>query len=233
MAPKVTAPPAPAPRHSMPAPHPAGGIAGLVIAGTYIVGFVAMAAYLVPAGFVSTVADPAGSLAFLLDHQSALYVWYAVLYLVGGAALVPLVLGVHQRIKHSDEAWAVPASAFGLIWAGLLLASGMVALLGQRAVIDLAVSEPELAQSTWLSVGVVQDALGGGIELVGALWVLLVSVTALRSQTFGRGLAWLGLLIGVAGLATVVPGLAEAATSAFGLGLIVWFAWAGIVLLRR
>jgi hypothetical protein len=42
---------------------------------------------------------------------------------------------------------------------------------------------------------------------------------------------YLGVVIGVAGALTVVPPL-EDLTAMFGLGLIVWFTWLGIVLLR-
>jgi hypothetical protein len=41
----------------------------------------------------------------------------------------------------------------------------------------------------------------------------------------------LGLAVGVAGMATLVPQLAEAG-AIFGLGFIAWFTWAGLVLLR-
>ena len=46
-----------------------------------------------------------------------------------------------------------------------------------------------------------------------------------------KALGWFGVVIGVAGLASVVPPLHDAAI-AFGLLQIVWFVWVGIVLLR-
>lgn len=216
-----------------PTPQRWGGVAALAVAATYVAGFAAMAAYLVPAGFVDAVSDPAGSVEFLLSHQAALYCWYLLLYLFGGAALVMVVIGVHDRVVRSEPTLSALATAFGLIWAGLLLASGMVALLSQRAVVELSATERTAAESTWVTAGVLQDALGGGIELVGALWVLMVAAATLRSRMFSRGLAGLGAVIGIAGLATLVPAAAEPAMSVFGLGFIVWFAWAGHDLLRR
>jgi hypothetical protein len=212
-----------------------GGLAALVIAATYVVGFVAMGAYLVPAGFTEASTDPAASLGFLLDHQTSLYLWYLVLYLAGGAALVVLTLGVHDRVARSQPALAKVTTGFGLIWAGHLLASGMVALLGQRAVVELALDHPERAESTWVTLSVTQDALGGGIELVGAIWLLLVSTAVLRARTLGRGVGVLGVAVGLAGVATLAPApaAADAATAIFGLGLIAWFVTAGIQLTRR
>ncbi len=54
--------------------------------------------------------DPAGSLSFLLDHQAPLAGSYLVLYLLGGAAMAVVSLGVGERLA--------AASIFGL---GLLL----------------------------------------------------------------------------------------------------------------
>lgn len=76
-----------------------------------------------------------------------------------------------------------------------------------------------------------RNGLGGGNEIVGGIWVLLVSWAALRGARLPRALNYLGVVIGVAGLVTIVPAL-EAVRAIFGLGLIVWFVWVGVVLLR-
>ena len=48
-------------------------------------------------------------------------------------------------------------------------------------VASLAADHPDLALGTWVSTSVVQDALGGGIEVVGALWAAVVGYAALRT----------------------------------------------------
>lgn len=207
------------------------GIAALVKAATYLVGFGVMGAYLAPRGFLNAQGDPAASLQLVQDHQVVLYAWYLVLYLVGGIALVSLVLGVKERLR-ATPALARTAEVFGHIWAGLLLASGMVYLVGQQAVVALAADDPTTAATTWASVSIVQDALGGGIEIVGAVWVLLVSIAAIRTRTFPLGLAALGTAVGVAGAWTLLPAVADAAGAVFGIGFIAWFVWAAVSLLR-
>jgi hypothetical protein len=204
-----------------------------VTAATYVVGLGLVGLYLAPQGFLDEQGSPADSLAFLLDHQVMLYSWYLVLYLVGGIALVSLVIGVHSRLRRGSAALSQTASVVGHLWAGLLLASGLIALVGQRAVVELAATDSAMAASTWSSVSVVQSALGGGIEIVGAVWVMLVSVAGIRSRVLGYGLGALGIGIGVAGAWTIVPPAAEYAGALFGLGLIVWFVWMGVTLLRR
>ena len=81
-----------------------------------------------------------------------------------------------------------------------------------------------------LMVSLMAESLGGGNELVGGVWVLLVSISALAGGVFSRALNILGCVVGVCGIATVYP--AEALTAAFGLSQIVWFAWMGVALLR-
>lgn len=221
------------PRVTLPRTQRAGGVAALVAAVTYVAGFATMAGYLAPRGFTEPLDDPARSLAFLVEHQSSMYLWYCVLYVVGGIALAVLVLGVHDRLGRARPTAARVAATLGIIWAGLVLASGLVALVGQRAAVELATGGSPDAVTTWLSVSVVQDALGGGVEVVGACWVLLVAGAALRPRAFSAGLSVLGLLVGLAGLATLVPATADAAASVFGLGFILWYLRAGYELLRR
>jgi hypothetical protein len=83
----------------------------------------------------------------------------------------------------------------------------------------------------WTAIGAIQDGLGGGVEIVGGVWVLLISIASLRSSALPRALSYLGFMIGAAGILTVVPSLAELGT-VFGLGQIIWFAGLGIIMIR-
>lgn len=155
----------------------AGGIAAIVQALAYVAGFAVLATVLDPADV--TAAD---RLAFMLERKALVRAWILVIYVVFGIALVVLCIALHERLKHAASATMQVASAFGLIWAGLVIASGMVASVGLTAVAKLASQDPALALSlslsTWTTLGVVQKGLGGGVEVVGGLWALLVSVAA-------------------------------------------------------
>ncbi len=86
-----------------------------------------------------------------------------------------------------------------------------------------------------LSMLYVPEALIGRVEVVGGIWMLLVTWAALRAGGLPRTLAYLGLVLGVAGiLQTAVPALEvlEVLGAIFGLGLIVWFVWVGSIMLR-
>jgi hypothetical protein len=123
------------------------------------------------------------------------------------------------------------ASVFGIIWVALIIASGMIANVGLSAVIDLSVNNSEQAMTLWVVINTIVEGLGGGNEVVGGLWVLLLSVAGLKINELPKLLNCLGLFIGSIGIFTIYP--AEILTEIFGLGQILWFSWLGIALLMN
>lgn len=108
----------------------------------------------------------------------------------------------------------------------------MVLNVGFGSVVDLHGTDAAQAESLWLAVDAVADGLSGGMEIAGPVWILLASVAALRAGALSRPLNHLGVVISVAGLFTIVPGLADIAI-VFGPGLIVWLGWVGIGMYRE
>ncbi len=82
-----------------------------------------------------------------------------------------------------------------------------------------------------LSMLYVPEALIGRVEVVGGIWMLLVTWAALLAGRHPRALNYLGVVVGVAGVLTVVPAL-EVLGIGFRLGEIVWIVWLGIVMVR-
>lgn len=90
----------------------------------------------------------------------------------------------------------------------MLFASGMVFNYGMTTVASLAQTDHAQAVVAWQAIEPIAQGLGGaGGELLGGLWVLLVSWIALRGRVLPKALGWLGIGIGAAGLASVVPQL--------------------------
>ena len=205
-----------------------GGIAALIAAATYVVGLGLALTLLAPV----LDADPDQYVAFLADNLTLMYVWHLIIYLVNGTFLVVLALAIHERLKAGSPAMVQTATAFGLIWAALVIASGMLIINNLDVVADLYGEDPTQAASVWLALSAVEEGLGGAIELPGGLWILLVSWAAFWAGGLPRALNYLGVAIGVAGILTVVPALGELGGTVFGLGFIVWFVGVGIVLLR-
>jgi len=206
-----------------------GGVAALVEAATIVVGIGLFATML--SDYATGDPTPGESVEFLVDNEAALYIWQLITLIVFSIVLVPLTLALHERLKAGSPALTQTATAFGLIWAGLLLAGGMIANIAVGTVADLAATDAGQAEAVWSSLDSVQNGLTGGIEIAGSIWIILVSWAALRSGTLPRSLNYLGLVSGAAGLVTVVPPLEEVGLI-FGLGLIVWFVWLGVVMLR-
>lgn len=213
---------APAPQQKL------GGIAALYMAAAYLV---AMPYFLVLVKYPN-VTDSAEKVALLVSHHASMQVMYLITYVVFGVVLAVLVLALHARLKAESPMLSQTASIAGLIWAVMLVASGMIFNAGMSAVVALHGTSPAQAVAAWQTLEPIAQGLGGaGGELLGGLWVLLVSTAALRSGGLPTALTWLGVAIGIAGLASVVPALKSAAY-AFGLLQIVWFVWLGIVMLR-
>lgn len=204
-----------------------GGISALIAAALYITGFALFLTVLDPSGYDGHVRR----VAFLAENQVASYIANLLIYVVFGVVLVVLVLALHARLKSGSQAIMQTATAFGLIWSGLVIASGMIANIGNSTVIGLFSENQDQAVALWLAISTVQESLGGGNEIVGGLWILLLSWVALRAGKLPNVLNSLGVLVGLAGILTVVPAF-DVLMDVFGLGQIVWFAWLGILMLR-
>ncbi|EAR52563.1 hypothetical protein OG2516_05628 [Oceanicola granulosus HTCC2516] len=209
----------------------AGGLAALVCAGTYIFGFVFLVTVFAPLGFGTGETDVPAVVAYIADRPGVMIAWNTTIYIVNALALTVLVVALHRRIASERPDAAALAGAIGLIWATLVLGAGMIANVAVEQVHALA-ADPEAAAELWLTLQAVELGLGGGNEIAGGAWILVVSLAALASGIFGRITAGIGAVSGFAGLVTILPPLGETAGAVFGLGAIAWFVAVGLVLLR-
>jgi hypothetical protein len=204
-----------------------GGIAALYAAAAYVVG---MVGFLLVVD-VSSAVDPIQKVALMAENQIFLSILHLIVYVVWAVFLVVLSLALHDRLKADSPAMMQTATVFGLIWACIIIASGMIYNIGMETVVDLYGTDPAQAATVWMAIESVFDGIGGGTEIVGTLWVLLLSWVALRGRGLPKALNYLGVAISVPGLLSVFPGLGSLGFF-FGLGQIVWFVWLGIVMLR-
>ena len=107
----------------------------------------------------------------------------------------------------------------------------MISNIGIEAVADLADNDPDRAVSVWSAIDIVTNGLGGGNELVGSIWIGLISVAGFATALLPRWLNVTGVVTAIAGVVTVVPAF-EVVEMVFGLGSIIWFIGAGITLVR-
>ena len=206
----------------------AGGFAALYLALAYVV---TMPYFLMFVKYPS-VTDPVQKVAMLVRNHASIRIMYLITYVIFGIVLAILAPALHGRFKDGAPTVSRAAATVGLIWAFVLVASGMIFNAGAAAVVGLHSADPTRAVAVWQAIEPVAQGLGGsGGELLGGLWVLLVSVAALRTRRLPQVLSWLGVAIGAAGLLSVAPVLKDLAYG-FGMLQIVWFVGLGIVLLR-
>ena len=207
-----------------------GGIAALYSAASLVF---AMVGFLVVLDTMNIV-DPVQKVVSIVEHQDFMHILYLIAYVFWGIAMVPLTLALNERLKADSPAIMQVATAIGLIWACIVIASGQVSNMGMDKVVDLYGTDPSQAVTAWIAVESVADGLGSaGGEILGGTWVLLVSWAALRGSGLSKRLNYLGVLVGAAGLLSAIPVIGAPGTAVFGLGKIVWAFWLGIVMLRK
>ncbi len=207
-----------------------GGIAALIGAATNLLALVMFITVLAPKGYGSD--DPGQIVAFFADNQALMRAWFQIIYLVFGLSLVFLSLALHDRLNTCLPALAQAVTTLGLIWAVLVIVTGTLSINNLSTVVRLYGENPAQAATVWVTLDSVETGLGGGggETIVSALWFLVLSGAALRAGELPKALNYLGVVTGVAGILSVLA-LTDLA-SVYGLGLIIWFVWLGIVLLR-
>ncbi len=205
-----------------------GGIAALYQAAAYLVAIV----YFLFVIDYSSAVEPGQRVAMLVDNQVGIYLTTLLSYVVFGISLIVLVLALFERLKTGAPNITLVATAVGLIWAGAVIASGMIYNMGMNTIVELYHENPAQAVAAWLPIEAVSEGLGGGNgEVLGGLWTLLVSWAALRTGALPRLLSFLGVAVGAVGIISVIPVLNDL-TGVFGISQLVWFVWLGIVMLR-
>ena len=103
-----------------------GGVAALTEAIIYVSAFIFFGAI----WDFPTDASTIQKFTFLADNQLTLSIVNLVMYVIFGICLAVLVLALHHRLKDKALVLSQLASVFGLVWVGLIIASGMIANIG-------------------------------------------------------------------------------------------------------
>jgi len=205
-----------------------GGIGALYEAAAYIVGMIGFLAVV----NVSSVADPVQQVALMADNLAFLYTMHLFIYVVWGIFMVILTLALYERLKAGSPAIVQTATIFGMFWGCVIIIAGMIHNVGMQTVVDLYGKDPTQAGTIWLTIHTVFEGFAGANEAIGGIWILLTSWAALRTGELSKALNYLGVVVGAAGIVSIIPALADLFIYIFALGQIVWFIWLGIVLLR-
>jgi len=205
-----------------------GGIAAFFMALAHMTGLVI---FIVILDYLN-ITDLAQKVAMNVEKQGIIFSTNLLMYVFFGFFLIVFSLALYNRLKAGASALMQVATAIGIIWAGSLIASGMVANAGLAMIVPLYAKDPAQAALSWQAIESVANGLGNANgEILGGLFTLLISLAAIRTKGLPKALNILGLLIGVVGIITIIPAL-NSLVAVFGLGQIIWFIGLGIVLLR-
>jgi hypothetical protein len=191
-----------------------GGIAALGHTAALVVGMVLSFTLMFP--LLDAAPDQAQK--FLSGNPLLVHLWKWIVDWGSAITLVIMLLALYARLKPGAPALMQTSVVFGFLWAGLTIANSNLMLHNFGVVANLYGSFPAQA-AAWTA-------------FVRSLWVLLLSLAAVRTGGPTRAPCYMGVFLGVAGSLTMIPALAEAMFMIFGPGMIVWSAWVGIVMLR-
>lgn len=207
-----------------------GALASLGCATTFVFGFILLLTQLMP--YIDLQSKPEEAVKFVCVHHTLLSIWNFVIYILFGVLLTVLGIALYHRLSPVNPFLSQLGTAFGLVWVASVIGSGMLANVGLTRVTELAPVHPEMAHSLWLTIITIKEGLGGGNEIIGGLWVLLVSVTMWRNRIYSKALSITGIIAGVAGTLSTISPLSDLG-AVFGLLLIIWFVYLGFLMMRE
>lgn len=171
---------------------------------------------------------PNQQLQYVYNQPELMKVWYVIIYLVFGLSLLFLNSSVNYKLKGSIRH---AASSIGIIWSGFVIATGLFAInvIGTINPSSVEVSGMQTLE-LWQLLSLIISSIGGGIEVMGGLWLLLIAfqLNSIQSKAFKVFSA----VIGVSGVLTIFPSLSDL-TVVFGLGQMIWFFALSYILYRK
>lgn len=180
-----------------------------------------------------SIVEPSQKMDLIVNQPALMYLTNIISYVFFGFFLMLLNLSLYEKLKDKSPNIMKVATVIGIIWACLLIGSGMVANAGMTQAIALFKDNPDQATTLWLGIEAVANGMGGqNGEILGGVMTLLISIAGLRSGLLPKRLNYLGIILGTVGIISIVPGLTDLC-SVFGMIQIVWFIWIGVVLLKQ
>ncbi|WP_414827966.1 DUF4386 family protein [Alteromonas sp. H39] len=213
-----------------------GGAASILQGLTYIFGFILFFGILDTGGHDT----PEQFLEFVIFHRDTYFLGYVVIGGVFSFALMILVQALYARFRHEAPELMKFAAVVGYMWAFIVMSSSLIFLTSLNPLATYFEQDPQQALIISRTITIIVDALGGGIELIGAVWLLAVSTVGIKSRIFGRPIHYWGIVVGISGVLTLFSGLSflatnpffEVTTAMFGLGQIVWFLCLGVLMIK-
>jgi len=145
------------------------------------------------------------------------------MYVLFGPFLVSLIVALYHYLYKDEDFFLKMGALTGIIWAGSLVASGMIANSGLLYVSSIFKSNPAQAETAWQIIDSIAMGIGNGNgEILGGLFTLFISISGLKSKKLSKFTSYSGCVIGSIGIISLIPALVDL-TGLFGMLQIVWF----------
>lgn len=165
-------------------------------------------------------------LVYILESGHILQAWYFIIYVFFGICLITLNVGLRRWLMPSSSVTLQLSFITGWIWAAYVFASGLISILTIQYLLSLPY---ENQKTIWYAIYSIQAGLGEGVEWVGGLWMVFLSLHILKHRRHQILFGYTGLIIGGCGTLTMIPGLALAG-ALFGISQMFWFIALGRIL---
>jgi hypothetical protein len=155
------------------------------------------------------------------------------MYLLGNAFAVPFFLVLYVTLKEVDESWALIALILGLL--------GLVCLVSARPIPEMFALSDQYAAATTDAERAIYQAAGEAIlalfygmayhvhYILGSASLLISSFLMLRSDTFGRATAYVGVVTNIVVFGLYVPEVGAYISILSVVGYVIWY----ILIARR
>lgn len=204
------------------------GVAFIGMALCYITLFIIYGAILGTPAEAST----ADKIAYLIENK-ALYNFTYILGYALFACLLCFCVYVVGTLSHKASRAAVAiTSLFGYFWVVVLLCTAMIGISANEMLAAYSATNPEAAEVIFFARALMTESLGGGIEFIGGVWLVLLGVIGWRHQLFSKPLAAFTLIKGVIGVLTLICA-DTLLREMFGVTGIIWFIWMGIFMIKN
>jgi hypothetical protein len=204
------------------------GIAFIGMALCYITLFVIYGAVLSTPADVST----PQKIAYIIENKALFNFTYILGYIAFACLLCFCVYVTGCLYQHASKTTMAMASLFGYFWGVVLLCTGMIGITSHELLASLSTANPEAAEVIFHARTLMTESLGGGIEFIGGVWLILLAVVSLRHKLLSKPLTIFTLMKGVIGVVTLFcPD--ELLRDMFAITGIIWFIWMGIALIKN
>ena len=207
---------------------PLAGVAFIGMALCYITLFAIYGAIL----STSASATTAEKVAYLIENKGLFNFTYILGYVLFSCLLCFCVYVIGNLYQQVSQPAIAIATLFGYFWVVLLQCTGMIGITSSELIATLNASNPAAAEAIYYARILLIESLGGGIEFIGGVWMLILGIVSWRHGLFSKFLSMFTLVKAAIGLLTLFCA-DSILRDLFGITGIIWFIWMGVVLIKK